>query len=103
MTSRAAIFDAVRAARAFLRARLIPDLRHAWRMWSVRLNAVGLAVLAWVQIDPVSVLAVWNMMPPAVRAHLPAHFVLPVASTLFALSLLARLVRQPKLEEKRNG
>ncbi|MGD9470601.1 MAG: hypothetical protein AB7G24_00720 [Novosphingobium sp.] len=86
-----------------IRARLIADLRHAWRMWSVRLNAIGLAVLAWVQIDPVSVLEVWNMMPAAVRAHLPAHFVLPVASGLFALSLLARLVRQPKLEKKRNG
>lgn len=84
---------------ARIRAWFTADARHWWRWWSVRFNAIGLALLAWVQIDPVSVLAVWNMMPPTVRAFLPDHILLPLASVLFALSLLSRVVRQPKLEK----
>lgn len=78
-----------------------------WRAWSVRLNAIGLALLAWVSIDPVSVLVVWNMMPPAVRAVLPDHFIVILGAALFGLSMLARIVQQPKMaakiEEKRGG
>lgn len=78
-----------------------------WRAWSVRFNAIGLAILAWVSIDPVSVLTVWNLMPPAVRAVLPPHFVTIAGAALFALSMLARVVQQPKMvakiEEKHGG
>jgi len=82
---------------------LIPDIKLVWRMWSVRLNAIGLAILAWVQIDPVSVLAVWNMMPYDVRHALPSNTISIIGMIVFGLSMLARVVRQPKLEAKRNG
>lgn len=72
-------------------------------MWSIRLNAIGLAILAWVQVDPVSVLAVWNMLPPDARKILPPNFISIVGIIIFGLSMLARLVRQPKLEAKRNA
>lgn len=78
-----------------------PDWRLWWRMWSVRLNAAGLAILGWIQVDPVGVLSVWNMMPPDVQAAVPASALQYVGMSLVGLSLMARLVRQPKLEEKR--
>lgn len=77
---------------------LIDDARQWWRLWSVRLNAIGLAILAWVQFDPVSVLAVWNMMPLDVRAALPPTTVRIVGLALVALAMIARLVKQPKLK-----
>lgn len=80
--------------------KLIPHWRAMWRAWSVRLNAIGLAILTWFAIDPVSLLAVWNMMPAAVHQIIPAQVASILGAILFALSMLARVVRQPKLKEK---
>lgn len=78
--------------------RLIDNARHWWRLWSVRLNAAGLAILAWVQFDPVSVLGVWNMMPADVRAALPEGSVRAIGMVLIALGLIARMVKQANLQ-----
>lgn len=80
--------------------KLIPHWRAMWRAWSVRLNAIGLAILTWFAIDPVSLLAVWNMMPAAVHQIIPAQVASILGAILFALSMIARLVRQPKMKEK---
>lgn len=78
-----------------------------WHSFSTRLNAIGLLILGWFQVDPVSVLSVWNSMPAVVRENLPPRFVLWVGMACFALSMLSRIVRQPKMaakiEEKSNG
>lgn len=80
--------------------KLVEDARDWWRWWSVQFNAVGLAILAWVQIDPVSVLYVWNMMPASVRRVVPEYVLIPIAMALFALSMLSRVLRQSKLEKR---
>jgi hypothetical protein len=77
--------------------RLVDNWKAFWRMWSIRLNAIGLAILAWVQIDPVSVMMVWNMMPIDVRRALPENFMTIAGLSLFSLSMMARLVRQEKV------
>ena len=82
--------------------KFIQDARQWWRFWSIRLNAIGLSILAYVQIDPVGALAVWNMMPGEVRHVLPANIVTLIGLAFFALSMIARLVVQPKLG-KANG
>lgn len=86
--------------RDWINDHIVPEARQWWRWWSVRLNAAGLALLTWVQIDPVSVLTVWNMMPPTVQRVLPPNPTLALAFVLFSLALISRLVRQPKLEKK---
>ena len=85
---------------SWVRAHLVDEARLWWRWWSMRLNAIGLAILAWVQFDPVSVLAVWNMMPRQVQGVLPEHALTGLALVFFALAMLARIVRQPKLGER---
>lgn len=77
---------------------LIENARQFWRFWSVRFNALGIAILGWVQFDPVGALAVWNMMPAPVRQVLPSNLLTIIGIALFALSILARLVAQPKLK-----
>ena len=86
----------------WIKTHIVPEVRQAWRWWSMRFNAIGLAILAWVQFDPVSVLTVWNMMPRQVQTLVPAHALSVLALVFFALAMLARIVRQPKLE-KPNG
>lgn len=82
----------------------IDDVRHWWRMWSVRLQGVALFIQAMMIIDPVTLLGGMNMMPAHVRHMLPEAAVKWVMGILFLLSLatiLARNVRQPKLDTKR--
>lgn len=79
--------------------KLIDNARQWWRLWSVRLNAAGLAILAWVQFDPVGAMMAWNFMPREVRAILPPNFITIVGMILFALSMMARLLVQPKLRK----
>lgn len=73
---------------------LVDNWKQAWRWWSLRFNALGLVILSWVSFDPVSVLAVWNLMPPHVRAFLPPNFLTFIGLALFGLSMLARMVKQ---------
>lgn len=82
-----------------MKLRLIQGWRDWWRLWSIRLNALGLAILGYVQIDPVGALAVWNMMPADVRRALPPNILTIIGLTFFALSMISRLVVQPKLEK----
>lgn len=84
----------------WVRAHLVDEARLWWRWWSMRFNAIGLAILAWVQFDPVSVLAVWNMMPRQVQNIVPEHALSALALVFFVLAMLARIVRQPKLEQR---
>lgn len=83
--------------------RLIENARIWWRLWSIRLNAIGLAILGYVQFDPIGALAVWNMLPGEVRRVAPPNILTVIGMVLFGLSMLARLVHQPKLRGKDNG
>jgi hypothetical protein len=86
-----------------IKRRLIDDWRSSLHLWSVRLNALGLALMAWIQIDPVSILGVWNMLPVHTDRHLPPGAVAVIGGVLFALAMISRLVRQPKLDAKRQA
>ncbi|MFT3965596.1 MAG: hypothetical protein QM690_06920 [Sphingobium sp.] len=68
-------------ARKRRHARLIADWRSAWRFWSVRLAALGAALMAG-----------WTSLPPEVRAGMP--YANEVAALLFAAVAAARLVAQ---------
>lgn len=83
----------------WIKNHLVPEARAWWKLWSIRFNALGLAILAWVQFDPVSVLMVWNAMPPAVTRTIPATALVWIGMALFALSMIARLVSQPKVHQ----
>lgn len=67
--------------RARIRARLIPELRLAWRFWSVRLSAVGAAMSA-----------AWVALPADTRALVPgAQW---IGLVLFVSITVVRLIDQ---------
>jgi hypothetical protein len=79
---------------------LISGARHWWRLWSIRLGIAshGLLIVMWSW--PESMLIIWNMMPPEVRAILPPRFTLVLPIVLGVASLGARLVKQPAIAAK---
>jgi hypothetical protein len=81
----------------WIKNHLVPEARDWWRLWSVRLNAIGLLVLSWLWVDPVTILAVWNMLPVPVAKTIPQPVVYAIGAALFALSMMSRLVVQKKV------
>lgn len=79
-----------------VKAHLVEDWCHAWRWWSLRFNAAGLFILGWVQFDPAAAMSIWNAMPFEVRKALPPTFLSWIGFALFGLSMLSRVVKQPK-------
>ena len=76
----------------------VENARDWWRFWSVRLAAGGSALQALLTWWPEAGLAFWNAMPAEVKAMLPAEAVMTLPLVFFLAAILARLVRQPKLE-----
>lgn len=71
------------------------------KKWSTWLNATGLVnLLLAISIDPTTGLSLWNMMPPHVRALIPAQYLIGVGAALWVLAWLSTYVKQPKLEAK---
>ena len=69
--------------------KLIDDWRHAWRFWSVRLNALGLLCIIGEQALPL-----WGFVPAEARAVLPAWLTAGLPILCFALATAARVLRQ---------
>ena len=80
-----------------IRARLIADWRLFFRFWSVRLNGLGLLLLTGCQVATDA----WSSMPADLRHAMP--YAQGISIALLVGGLIARLIVQPKLEEKRNG
>ncbi len=72
--------------------KLIEEWRQAWRYTSVWASGAGIGVLT-----------AWNMMPIAVRVRVPDWIEALVGGVLFGLVFLARVVAQPKAQEKINA
>jgi len=80
----------LRAALEWARARLIDDARYWWRMWSLRLAAIGSIIISYVLASPDILLRTMNDLPPDLRGYFP-----PVAGfMLFGLVTTVRLYKQ---------
>lgn len=80
--------------------KLIDGWRQAWRLWSVRLSALGTLLMAWAALAPNALLQAWNAMPAEVRALVPEDVGNAVPFLLFFATLVARFVPQPKAAAK---
>jgi hypothetical protein len=86
--------------------RLIDDCRLWWRFWSTRIQLLAAALAGLLAFDPGMLVSAWNAMPDNVREMMPGRFVQMVGGLLFAFnlaSILARQIKQKKLEEKRDA
>lgn len=70
------------------------DWREASRWWSLRVSAIGSLLFAAMTLMPDQLLALWNMMPAEVRAHVPARAGSWIGMILFLLVVVARLIPQ---------
>jgi hypothetical protein len=79
---------------------LIPDWRLAWKFWSVQLAALGTIVTGILISFPDAALAAWALLPADMKAFLPKEKMPIVGVAIFALSIVARMVNQAKLQRQ---
>ncbi len=75
---------------------LIPRWRQAWRLWSVRVSAIGAILFTLLLAAPDQLLAIWTALPADVQALVPGAPTLGLI--LSVASLLARLIAQRKAD-----
>lgn len=72
--------------------KLIENWRAATRLWSVRVNALGAAVMAFALAAPGAVAQAWAVLPAEMRALVPHPEW--IAMFLFAAGIIARVIHQ---------
>lgn len=72
--------------------KLITDWRQSWRLWSVRLSAIGATIFAFLLAAPDQAQEIWNALPPDVQALVPGRTTLALFIT--AAVTVARVLRQ---------
>ena len=81
-----------------IKLELIEDWRNFWRFWSVRLGIVGSAITGVLIAFPDVALSAWAMMPADLKAYLPERYMPLFGVAVFVLSLIARAIKQSKLQ-----
>lgn len=79
---------------------LIEDWRNFWRFWSVRLGIVGSAITGVLIAFPDVALSAWAMMPADLKSAIPERYMPLIGVVIFVASLIARAIKQTKLEPK---
>lgn len=79
--------------------KLIPDIKNYWKFWSVRLAALGTFLLTFLELAPHWFAVVWGQLPDAVTQTIPESYVRIAAIALIVGSMIARGIKQEKLEK----
>ena len=83
-----------------IKIELIEDWRNFWRFWSVRLGIVGSAITGVLIAFPDVALSAWAMMPADLKSVIPERYMPLIGVGIFVASLIARAIKQTKLEPK---
>lgn len=83
-----------------IKLELIEDWRNFWRFWSVRLGIVGSAITGILIAFPDVALSAWAMMPADLKSAIPERYMPLIGVVIFVASLIARAIKQTKLEPK---
>lgn len=67
---------------------LIHEWQHAWKLWSVQLNVIGIGLMAFGEIMRDS----WSALPPSLADRIPHAET--IGLIVFILGLVARLMKQ---------
>lgn len=72
--------------------KLITGWRRAWRLWSVRVPAIGATIFGLLLAAPDTLLTIWNGLPVEIQELIPNRTA--IALLITGASMIARVVRQ---------
>lgn len=74
--------------------KLIPNWRHAWRLASVRVAAIGAIATSAAAASPDTALSIWQSLPEELQAIVPGPVSRWVTPALFVATLVARILKK---------
>ena len=83
-----------------IKLELIEDWRNFWRFWSVRLGVIGSALTGFLIAFPDQALQAWALLPADLKSAIPERYMPLIGVGIFVASLIARAIKQTKLEPK---
>lgn len=79
------------------RFKTVDEIKVWWKLWSIRLGALGTVITSWLVAFPDQALNMWAMMPYEVRQYIPAQYMPMIGIFMFVLSMLSRFIKQKNL------
>jgi len=79
---------------------LIENWRLAWRFWSVRLQAIGAALLTLSLAAPDYAIQAISLLPLDIRAGIAPEIIQYIALAAVIAGIAARYIKQQKLERE---
>lgn len=83
--------------------KFVDDVKECWKWWSVRIQAAGAALFAFAAALPDYARQAWEFIPADFRAAIGDDAVKVIAASVFVLAILARVVKQDRLDKYRDG
>lgn len=77
---------------------LIPNWKQSWKFWSVRFGILGTVLASIALAAPEAVLYAWAALPEDIKSHMPPAVIKWMGIGIMSLSVISRLIKQPKLE-----
>jgi hypothetical protein len=74
--------------------KLIECWSDAWKLWSVRLSALGTLLSTVALAVPDFIYAAWQSLPDEITDRLPANYTMIVPLVLFVATMVARVIAQ---------
>jgi hypothetical protein len=72
----------------------VDEIKVWWKLWSIRLGALGTIVTTWLVSFPDQAVAVWGSLPDTVRDLIPAQYMPMIGVSIFVLSMVSRFIKQ---------
>lgn len=82
-----------------MKIELIDGWRNWYKLWSVRLMAIGTLIAGWFLNAPDAVIQIWLMLPEDLKAAIPPEYVKWIPIIILGSGTLARVVKQNKLQK----
>jgi hypothetical protein len=83
--------------------KLIDDIRHWWRLWSVRFSLAALLVNAIQLLDPTLMLTLLGSLRDETLEAVPPRAIAAVQAVLIVLAITARFLPQKLPERNTDG
>ena len=68
---------------------LIPNIKQAWKMFSIQAQTINAALLVS-----------WQSLPASFQTILPVEYLIVIAVVLLLLGMVGRVIQQPSIEDK---
>ena len=84
------------------KVRLIENWKDCWKFWSLQLATLGTVITYVFLTFPDAAIMAWSAMPQEFRNTIPPTHMAYIGLTVFALSIVARVVRQESLRKPKD-